>query len=129
MKRCVLIVGIVVWSLAIFSCQVRETGPRIFFECLDYDFGEKPNIDTLFFEFKFRNIGQKDLIINKVKTQCICTVASWTHEPVKNSEFGSILISYKASFPTAFKEVIYVYHNGENSPTRLSVKGKILTDD
>lgn len=111
----------------IFSCQYNED-PRISFECLDYDFGETYSLDTLIYEFKFKNSGRRDLSVNNIKTECGCTVANWTHGLIKNSATGSILIKYKTSSPKEFKEVIYVYHNGKNSPIRLSVKGKISPD-
>jgi hypothetical protein len=99
--------------------------PQIAFDCVDYNFGEIHGIDTLLHEFRFKNTGSKGLSINDVKTECGCTVVNWTHGIIKQSCSGRILIKYKTSFPIDFKEIIYVYYDGMNSPTKLSVEGRI----
>ena len=127
MKKTFLIFNPVILFFFFFSCRNNET-PQISFEHLEHNFGEVYGLDTLIYEFRFTNEGLKELSVNNVRTECECTAAYWTKEPLKKSANGSILIKYKTSFAKEFKEIIYVYHNGENSPTRLSVQGKIFTN-
>ena len=81
-------------------------------------------IDTVV-HFRFRNIGNHDLIIEKIKTGCSCTLTEFTTGKIAVNKEGLIKVNYKSNSFGNFKKSIFVYYNGENSPYYLTITGKV----
>jgi hypothetical protein len=76
-------------------------------------------------DFTFTNKGKRDLIINKVESSCGCATPSWTKEPVKPGQTGTITVKYDTKLAGPFNKTIAVYSNANNSPARLVIRGKV----
>ena len=44
--------------------------------------------------FKFKNIGDHDLVISDVSANCGCTIADYPHQAIKPGEEGMISVTY-----------------------------------
>ena len=60
------------------------------FEEIKYDFGKIVQGEKAVHSFRFKNEGEKDLVISGVSSACGCTVPSWPREPIPPGESGSI---------------------------------------
>ncbi|TSA34516.1 MAG: DUF1573 domain-containing protein [Porphyromonadaceae bacterium] len=78
-------------------------------------------------EFTYTNQGTKPLVISDVKSSCGCTIPNWTKEPVAPGQKGTIKIEYNTTLPGVFNKTVEVYSNANNSPVRISIRGKVNT--
>jgi hypothetical protein len=68
-------------------------GPRISVEPASFDFGKAVQRKTLQKEFRLRNFGDQDLVIEQVSTTCGCTVAQGFAHQVKPGDSTSVRVS------------------------------------
>jgi hypothetical protein len=94
MNRLVKTSVILAIMLFVFSANAQK--PE--FDALVHDFGTiTEDLGSVTHSFKFKNTGDKPLIITTVQASCGCTTPGWTKEPVKPGESGEILATYKTS--------------------------------
>lgn len=92
-----------------------------------YDFGKATEGDKVDFSFRFRNIGNKPLIIQNATASCGCTKPSWPQEPIPPGGTASI----KAEFNTqgrvgpAFK-IIRVVSNAKPAFPNMKLTGVVV---
>ena len=91
-----------------------ENFAEITFDTLRYDFGkfskDEPVVSC---SFAFTNTGTAPLIIHQAFASCGCTVPTYTKEPIKPGERGSIDVTYngKDKFPGHFQKYITVFNS------------------
>ena len=75
--------------------------------------------------FKFKNTGNKPLVIEQATTSCGCTVPSYTQAPIAPGKSGEIKVVYngRGKNPGEFKKVITVRSNASNELVRLYIMG------
>jgi len=90
------------------------------------DFGQVPEGDSLVQEFKFRNTGKKDLIINSVESDCECVSASYPKQHLRPGQEGEIIVTFNTTGIKG-KQVknIVVDSNGSTKPKILSITAEI----
>jgi hypothetical protein len=71
--------------------------PEITFSNEIFDFGAKKENEKLTHQFTFVNTGKKDLKIYNVTTECGCTIASYSKEPIRPGASGSIEVTFDTS--------------------------------
>lgn len=88
-------------------------------------FSEKNPTQTA--TFTFTNIGKAPLIINQAIASCGCTVPTYTKEPIKPGEKGTVKVTYngKGKFPGHFKKSITIRTNGKIEMVRLYIEGEM----
>lgn len=98
------------------------------FEKTEFDFGavvEKD--DTLWYDFKFKNIGSEPLIISDIKTACECTLADWSKKPVMPGKEGIIKAGYKYKGKSGnYNKSLTIMANTLPAVSQLTIKGVIL---
>lgn len=128
-------IGILVLTLLIGSFSlIAQNGegkeakrPVITFEETTHNFGEINYKGDGTYEFEFENTGKEPLLLTKVRSSCGCTVPkTWPKKPIKPGETGKIKVKYNTRIKGAFSKSIRVYSNAKNSPTRLTIKGKVV---
>lgn len=105
-----------------------ENYAEIKFDTVRCDLGVFPESDPVRkYSFSFTNTGTAPLIINQAFASCGCTVPSFTKEPVKPGEKGSVDITYngKGLVPGRFSKTITVRSNAKNRIVRLVIEGEM----
>jgi hypothetical protein len=132
MMRSLLMVAVLLITTGLASAQgVLNTGtgddpadPTIIqFEKTEYDLGTYTAGEMVKAVFKFKNVGDADLIIDTVKPSCKCSVLKWTETAIKPGGSGEV----SAEIDTADKEgeqVKYftVLYNGNPPVERVTLK-------
>lgn len=108
--------------------EAKEEGQEIFFSKTTHDYGEIQKGADGKYAFTFKNIGDKPIVINKVRTTCGCTATQWSGDPIEPGESGEITIRYNTALTGSFMKSSYVYSTAANSPVKLTVKGKVIDD-
>jgi hypothetical protein len=110
------------------EAKAKEHGQEIWFEEYSHDYGTIPKDSDGTWTFKFKNLGQEAIVINRVRSTCGCTVPEWPREPVEPGDTGTITVRYNTASTGTFLKSVVVYSTAANSPVKLQIKGKV-TDD
>lgn len=106
---------------------------EIKFETLSHDFGSFSEKDPVVkCTFNFTNVGDAPLIIHQAIASCGCTIPSYTKDPIKPGEKGTIEVTYngKGKFPGKFRKTITVRTNAKDTAVvRLSIEGLMRAED
>ena len=109
--------------------QGDEKAAEIKFESVTHDFGTFSEKDPVVkCSFAFTNVGTAPLIIHQAIASCGCTVPTYTKDPIKPGEKGTIEVTYngKGKLPGPFNKSITVRSNAkETGVVRLSIKGNM----
>jgi len=93
---------------------------------MDKDFGKIKEGETLEVSFRFKNVGDKPLVISNVSASCGCTVPETPKKPYQPGETGVI----KASFNSAGKsgaqaKQVNVFANLDPAMTSLNFRVEV----
>ncbi len=110
---------------ASFAFAQTDAKAEFKFEKEVHDFGNIPQNKPVTFEFKFTNVGQEPLIIQKIVAACGCTTPTYTMIPVKPGETGFIKVEFNAAALNAFQKGITVYSNSKTPIKILNIKGVV----
>lgn len=105
-----------------------ENYAEIKFDTLRCNFGTFPESDPIRkYNFHFTNVGTVPLIINQAFASCGCTVPSFTKDPVKAGESGTIDVTYNGTglIPGRFSKTITIRSNAKNRIVRLVIEGEM----
>ena len=106
-----------------------ENYAEITFDTLRHDFGKfSKNEPLVRCAFPFKNTGTAPLIIHQAFASCGCTVPTYTKEPIKPGEKGTIEVTYngKGKLPGPFRKSITIRSNAKDTGiVRLSINGEM----
>ena len=106
--------------------HAKQLGNEIWFPEEIHDYGEIRENSNGSYTFKFKNISDLPIVVNRVRSNCGCTVPSWPREPVEPGDEGEIVVRYNTELTGSFMKSIYVYSSAANSPVKLQIKGKVI---
>lgn len=120
MKKALLVLFAIGWFLCGFAQEIK-------FETTVHDFGEVFHNAPAVCDFVFTNTGTEPLLVQKPKSSCGCTRASWPKEPIMPGEKGMVTVTYDSRKIGNINKTITVASNAINSPqVILRVKGNVL---
>jgi Protein of unknown function (DUF1573) len=91
-----------------------------------HDFGEILRGSTHTHIFEFKNLTNKPLTVDNVRTDCGCTASDWDDEPVKPNAPGKITITFDAAKEGYFRKKITVWIRGQKQSEKLTIEGEVL---
>ncbi len=81
--------------LPAFLSQLRKNVPAIQFDSLLRDLGTVPTLgEPILFHYTFRNLGDADLVIEKVRPDCSCIEVQKPEKPIPPGAIGKIELAY-----------------------------------
>ncbi len=132
MKQFFLFTLLIVVVLACNNSDVAKTEVKegdtttVEFENTVFDFGTVIQGEKVSYTFKFKNTGDKPLVVSDVTTSCGCTVASYSKEPLSPGSEGYIKITFDTSGRKNNQhKIITVTSNTKPNKTELSIKGVV----
>ena len=105
----------------------KEKGtPKIQFDKTVYDFGKTSQVEKVTGTFKFKNVGDGVLKLNKPTTSCGCTVAGVKPEVLQPGEKGELTFTMNTGTAKAtLQKNITVTSNDPQTPSvQLTVKAE-----
>ena len=101
--------------------------PEIKFDTAVYNFGKILQGEQTSYDFKFRNTGNKNLIIQKVETSCGCTVPEYDRSPVSPNGTGSIRVRFDSNGKSGTQyKTIKVTTNCKDNIFDLVITGEVV---
>ena len=112
-------------ALALCSLPQAMAQPKVQFEQTTQELGtllwHSPRTAT----FTFTNKGTTSLVIKSVRTDCGCTVASWTQGNIEPGSSGKVTATFDAELLGHFNKRLAVYTNLDEKPYVLSIMGQV----
>jgi Protein of unknown function (DUF1573) len=95
-----------------------------------YDFGKVTDGENVVFSYRFKNTGNKPLIISSATASCGCTVPEKPEEPVKPGATGylKVVFNSKGRVGQVHKEVTVVSNAYPKFPI-LQLTGEVISSD
>lgn len=103
----------------IFDTHIEWTTPK------QHDFGEILRGREAVHIFTFRNLSDKPLVIDNVRTDCSCTASDWVSAPVLPKETGKITVTFDTDKTGYFRKKITVWIRGQRQAEKLVVEGDV----
>ncbi len=135
---------ILIFPCLLFSCDIRKNKLKSDVQASDpsqvlkdsttvqmidsvYNFGKITDGEKVEFSFRFKNTGNKPLIVSNATASCGCTVPEKPEEPIKPGETGFIKVVFdsKGRVGDVHKEVT-VTSNAYPAFPLLALKGQVV---
>lgn len=92
-----------------------------------YDFGKVAEGEMVEYSYRFKNIGNKPLVVTNVSASCGCTVPEKPEEPVKPGEIGFIKVKFNSeNRPGEAHKTVTVTSNANPPFQELLLKGEVI---
>ena len=106
--------------------EVKRTA--IAFHSSSIDIGDVKQHEPTTAQFTFTNIGNEDLIIHNIDTDCHCTAAQLSDSIFAPGESGEITITYDGKNIGFFEQAIAVHYNSLGDPHLLLFRGIVYSE-
>ena len=91
-----------------------------------HDYGTVPEGPKAEYDFEFKNVGKKPIIITEAHGSCGCTVPTWPKEPIMPKKKGKIHVIYNTDHrPGIIQKDVYITSNAQQNPMVLHIKGTV----
>ena len=91
-----------------------------------HDYGEVPEGPTAEYDFEFKNVGKKPIIITEAHGSCGCTVPKWPHEPILPKKKGVIHVTYNTDHrPGPISKEVTITSDAMEKSTVLHIRGTV----
>ncbi|MFB0924805.1 MAG: DUF1573 domain-containing protein [Vicingaceae bacterium] len=91
------------------------------------DFGEITQGEVVSITFRFRNVGESDLIISSATGSCGCTVPEWPKEPIKPGAEAQIDVKFDSNGKKGMQnKTITLVANTIPNTMVIAIKGSVL---
>lgn len=109
------------------TAKAEAPAPRIAVEPESFDFGKAQQEKTLEKEFRVRNLGAADLVIQDVVTTCGCTVAEGYSKVVKpgGSTPLRVKLQTRNSFGKLARSVLVKSNDPSGRPVEIKVEAQV----
>jgi hypothetical protein len=106
----------------------KDILPYFEFEEEVKNFGQITQGEVVSTSFRFKNVGQSDLIISSAQGSCGCTVPKWPKEPIKPGEESVVEVTFdsKGKHGMQNKTITLVANTIPNTKV-IALKGEVLT--
>ena len=94
-----------------------------------HDFGKIKQGTPVTFDFAFKNISGKTLVIESATASCGCTTPVKPEQPIAKGKSDKVKAGFNAAAPGPFDKTIFVKVAGAAQPMELKIKGEVLTAD
>ena len=84
-------------NTAVFKEVDKDKLPFFEFEEEVKSFGQITQGESVSTSFRFKNVGQSDLIISSAQGSCGCTVPKWPKEPIAPGKEGVIEVTFNST--------------------------------
>lgn len=107
--------------------RIKGNVPEIKFEEEVFDFGKITQGEVVSHDFKFKNIGNTNLIISGASGSCGCTVPKWPKEPVLPGKEGKLNVVFSSEGKKGLMEkTVTIVTNCEPSTRLIRIKAEVI---
>jgi len=101
--------------------------PKIEFYEKVHDFGNVIQGEKVTYGFKFKNVGNSDLVISRVSTSCGCAVGSYPKTPIKPGKEDVISVTFDSYKRKGFQnKTITIVSNTQPNKKIIRIKAMVI---
>lgn len=101
--------------------------PKFEFEKSTFDFGTLTSGEEVTHEFKFKNVGDADLIISQAKGSCGCTEPEYSKDAIAPGNEGAIKVTYRSEGMSGqISKTVTILANTIPNTKVLTISGEVL---
>lgn len=127
MKKLSLFIVMTLLLSGVVFAQEKEDGPEISFETEKHDFGDVSQGEKVSHEFKFKNSGNKPLVLSNVLTTCGCTATDWPKDPIAPGKSGTIEVKFNTTNRSGKQnKVVTIISNAKTPQTRIKIIANVV---
>ncbi len=102
-------------------------GPVIEFDTTSYDFGRVYEGEMVGWYFKYKNSGDKNLLLLSVTAGCGCTIPGYSKEPLPPGQTGEIKVIFDSSGRSGTQyKTVSVESNAEPRNIQLVITADVI---
>jgi Protein of unknown function (DUF1573) len=94
-----------------------------------HDFGKIKQGVPVTYDFVFKNISDKTVVIESATASCGCTTPVKPEQPIAKGKTDKIKAGFNAAAPSPFDKTIFVKVSGAAMPMEIKIKGEVLSAD
>jgi hypothetical protein len=127
-RKAIIIKSTITQDFSNRTAKEAQSPPIASFPIKEHDFGEIYVGEEVIFNFPIKNLGKSDLRIQKVKSNCGCTITGFTREFIKRNKIGQITVKLNAKdLRGNVAKDVYVFVNDPDNPmVVLRVKARVI---
>ena len=110
----------------ILLCFLNQTSLVEWLSTTQYDFGEIRQGKAQQHHFKFKNISDRPVVIDNIRTDCSCTALDWSSKPIAPQAESKVTVRYDARSTGAFRKKISVWLRGQRKAEKLTIEGTVI---
>jgi len=120
MKKIIAIFSfILVASFAMAQSPVK-------FEITTHSFGKLDHNKPATYDFSFKNISNKAVIVDVATAECGCTTPEYPKAPIAKGKTGVIKVTYNAANLGTFTKKVTVKFANVEQPVILTIEGEVV---
>jgi len=109
--------------------QQKKADQAIQFKEVKHDFGKIKQGTPVNYDFAFKNVSSKPVVIESAVASCGCTTPKWPQGPVSKNKTDKVSAGFNAAAPGTFEKTITVKVSGYEQPLELKITGEVLNSD
>jgi Protein of unknown function (DUF1573) len=94
-----------------------------------HDFGKIKQGVPVTYDFVFKNVSSKTVVIESATASCGCTTPVKPEQPIAKGKSDKIKAGFNAASPSPFDKTIFVKVAGVALPMEIKIKGEVLSAD
>lgn len=94
-----------------------------------HDFGKIKQGVPVTYDFVFKNISQKTVVIESATASCGCTTPVKPEQPIAKGKTDKIKAGFNAASPGPFTKTITIKVSDAAMPLTIEIKGEVLSAD
>jgi hypothetical protein len=111
------------------AIPVAKAEDIIQFKEKSHDFGKIKQGVPVTYDFLFKNISKKTVVIESATASCGCTTPVKPDQPIAKGKSNKIKAGFNAAAPGAFTKTITIKVSDVAMPMTIEIKGEVLSAD
>ncbi len=126
MKKIFLFASALVFSVAVMAQSQVKADDIVKFATEKHDFGKIKQGVPVTFNFEFKNISDKPVVVENASASCGCTVPEKPEKPIMPGETGKIKVQFNAAAVQPFNKDVYIKLAGVDQPKTVHISGEVV---
>ncbi len=126
MKKIFLFASALVFSVAVMAQSQVKADDIAKFNTEKHDFGKIKQGVPVTYNFEFKNISDKPLVVENASASCGCTVPEKPEKPIAPGETGKIKVQFNAAATAPFNKDVYIKFAGVDQQKILHISGEVV---
>jgi hypothetical protein len=126
MKKMFLFASALVFSVAVMAQSQVKADDLVKFNTEKHDFDKIKQGVPVTFNFEFKNISDKPVVVENASASCGCTVPEKPEKPIAPGETGKIKVQFNAAAVAPFTKDIYIKLAGVDQQKTVHITGEVV---